>query len=62
VKTRTLVVLLALAGCSTEQAYNAGQGWQRNQCNGIGDKAEYDRCIERTGPDYGTYRKETQQR
>jgi hypothetical protein len=53
--------LVALVACSAEQAYNAGQGWQRNQCNGIPDKAEYDRCIERSGPGYGTYRKETRQ-
>ena len=44
VRTMLLLPLLAvaqlLAGCSSEQAYSAGQNWQRNQCARIPDRAE----------------------
>jgi hypothetical protein len=57
----TAAALLAslLTACSAEQAYNAGQAWQRNQCAGIPDKAEYDRCVSNTGGSYDAYRRET---
>ena len=54
-----LIVLILVAGCSAEQAYNTGQAWQRNQCAGIVDKAEYDRCIANTGGSYDQYKRET---
>ncbi len=49
---------LLLSACSTEQAYNAGQAWQRNQCSALPDKAKYDRCISRAGTGYETWRRE----
>ena len=54
-----LVALVLLAGCSAEQAYNTGQAWQRNQCTGIPDKAEYDRCVGNAGGSYESYKRET---
>jgi len=54
------MLLIALGGCSAEQAYHSGQAWQQNQCNGIADKAEYDRCIGRAGPSYESYKRETE--
>ena len=54
-----LIILALVAGCSAEQAYNTGQAWQRNQCAGIADKAEYDRCVAGTGGSYDSYRRET---
>jgi hypothetical protein len=52
-------ILLLLAACSAEQGYNAGQGWQRNQCMRIPDKAEYDRCMAGASTSYDSYKRET---
>ena len=56
---RILFLALALAGCSGEQAYSAGQNWQRNQCARIPDRAEYDRCMADANRSYDTYKRET---
>jgi hypothetical protein len=56
---RIIVLALALAGCSGEQAYNAGQNWQRNQCTRLPDKAEYDRCMADANRSYDSYKRET---
>ena len=56
------VLLLALAltsACSERQLYDAGQAWQRNQCNRIPDKAEYERCMNSAATSYEAYKKET---
>jgi hypothetical protein len=36
---------LALAGCSSQQLYSAGQGWQRNACNRLPDGTDRERCL-----------------
>jgi len=56
------MLLIAIGGCSAEQAYHAGQAWQQNQCNGIADKAEYDRCMSRAGESYESYKREIEKR
>ena len=56
---RILLAVLALAGCSGEQAYSAGQNWQRNQCARTPDRAEYDRCMADANRSYGSYKRET---
>jgi hypothetical protein len=55
-----LLVLVAAgpAGCSGEQAYSAGQSWQRNQCARLPDKAEYDRCMADANRSYDSYKRE----
>ena len=50
---------LAAAGCTSEQGYNAAQGWQTNQCNRTPDNAERERCLARAGTSYDNYRRET---
>lgn len=55
-----LLLTLSLAACTAEQAYNSAQGWQRNQCNGIPDKAEYDRCMADARTPYGDYKRQTE--
>jgi len=55
---RFFLVVLLLAGCSSEQAYRAGQGWQENQCKRIPDKAEYDRCMANASMSHDTYKRE----
>ena len=56
---RIIVLALALAGCSGEQTYSAGQNWQRNQCTRLPDKAEYDRCMADANRSYDSYKRET---
>jgi len=53
------LLALALAGCSGEQAYSAGQNWQRNQCARTPDRAEYDRCMADANRSYDSYKRET---
>lgn len=58
---RTILLLsLFLAACTAQQAYNSAQGWQRNQCNGIPDKAEYDRCMADARTSYDVYKRQTE--
>jgi hypothetical protein len=56
-----LAVLFSLTafGCTTEQAYNTGQAWQRKQCNKIADQSERDRCMSETGASYEDYKRDT---
>jgi len=55
-----LAAVQLLASCSSEQAYSAGQNWQRNQCARIPDRAEYDRCMVDASRSYDTYKRETE--
>jgi hypothetical protein len=63
IRIGTLLLLLSaghfLPGCSGEQAYRAGQGWQQNQCMRLPDKAEYDRCMANASMSHDTYKRET---
>lgn len=56
-----LAVILSsvLAGCSSQQMYASGQGYQRNQCERLPDMAERQRCLEKSNMSYEEYRKET---
>lgn len=59
---RRLALLIAgaalAAACSSEQIYNAGAGWRRNECNRIGDAQQRDRCLkEEADRPYDAYRK-----
>ncbi|HYS56585.1 MAG TPA: hypothetical protein VEM34_00400 [Burkholderiales bacterium] len=55
-----LLVALSLSACTTEQAYYTGQAWQRNQCNKLPDKAEFDRCMSKTSTTYESYKRQTE--
>lgn len=58
-RTLTAFALASLAwGCTSEQGYYAGQGWQRNECNRTPDNADRERCLARTGSSYEAYRRE----
>ncbi len=59
---RAICLALLVAGCSAEQAYHAGRGWQQNQCMRIADKAEYDRCMAGAGQSYDSYKRESERR
>ena len=53
-----MLVALSLGGCTAEQAYGTAQAWQRNQCNQIPDKAEFDRCMSKTDTTYQSYKRQ----
>jgi hypothetical protein len=51
---------LGLAGCSSQQLYGAGQGWQRAECNKIMDAQERSRCMASASTSYEDYRKQSE--
>ena len=57
----TLLAALYISGCTAEQAYGTAQAYQRNQCNKLPDKAEYDRCMSRTDTTYDSYKRQGEQ-
>ena len=57
--TGTLLWVLApLAACTAQQAYGAGQNWQRNQCNRMPDEMERTRCLQSAGTSYRDYQRQ----
>jgi hypothetical protein len=42
----SLIMLMLITGCSSQQAYSTGQAYQREQCNKINDNNERARCME----------------
>ena len=58
-----LVIVVAVAfgatGCTWQQAYSAGQEWQRNACNRLLEQSERDRCLSGTSMSYDDYRRRT---
>lgn len=57
-----LVLLLVGAGqgCSTQQAYSAGQAWQRQECNKIQDAQDRSRCMDSTQTSYEDYKRQSE--
>lgn len=51
-----LLMLSGLSACTAQQAYSSAQGWQRNQCQKIVDKSEYDRCMSNAGESYESHK------
>lgn len=49
---------LALTGCSSQQLYAAGQGWQRNECNRLPDRADRERCAADAERTYDAWQRE----
>ena len=56
-----IIIVSGLAGCTSQQAYYAGQQWQGSQCGQLVDKQDYDTCMSRNRTDYNTYQKEREQ-
>jgi hypothetical protein len=53
-----LLLALSSSGCTSEQAYGTVQAWQRNQCNQLPDKAEFDRCVSKADTSYDSYQRQ----
>ncbi|MDE2353797.1 MAG: hypothetical protein KGL17_02130 [Betaproteobacteria bacterium] len=54
-----IALALLTASCSTEMAYNMGQGWQRNQCEKIPDQGQRQQCLDKLNVGYDQYQKQT---
>jgi hypothetical protein len=54
------VIVFALAGCSWQQLYSAGQEWQRNSCNRLIEATERERCLNSNSIAYDDYRRRTE--
>ena len=55
-----LLLVGAGQGCSTQQAYSAGQAWQRQECNKIQDAQERGRCMGSTQTSYEDYKRQSE--
>jgi hypothetical protein len=56
----TVAISVAGSGCTAQQAYYAGQTWQRNECSKIADSTERERCMGSTNTSYETYKRQTE--
>ena len=52
-------LVCAASGCTSEQLYGAGQGWQRNECNRVLDQGDRERCLERANVSQGEYQRQS---
>jgi hypothetical protein len=48
------------AGCSSQQLYGVGQGWQRQECNKISDTQERSRCMASSSTSYDRYKRDSE--
>ena len=56
----SLLATSSLPGCSSQQLYNTGQAWQRNECNKIVDAQEWNRCMASSNTSYDDYKRQAQ--
>ena len=52
------ITSLLLHGCSTQQLYNTGQAWQRQECIKMPDVQERQRCLDSNATSYEDYRRQ----
>jgi hypothetical protein len=52
------VAFVLMAGCSSQQLYIVGQGWQKQECQKLADMAERQRCEKSTAMSYERYKAE----
>ena len=53
-------ILSVASGCTWQQAYFAGQQWQRNACNRLVEQTERERCLSTANMSYEDYRRQTE--
>ena len=58
--TTLITAALLLAGCSTQLAYNAAQGWQRQECQKMLDQQQRQRCLDSNATSYEDYRRQVE--
>ena len=49
---------MLLAGCSSQQLYIVGQGWQKQECQKLADLSERQRCEKSNAMSYERYKAE----
>jgi hypothetical protein len=47
-----------LVGCSTQQTYQAGQTWQRNECQKMVDAQARGRCLDSASASFDAYQRQ----
>lgn len=55
----TAALLIAGTSCTTQQLYNTGQAWQRNECNKIMDQQERSHCLSSSSTSYEAYKQQS---
>lgn len=53
------LIIAALGGCSSQELYGTGQGWQRNECRKLPDVQERERCMASTSRSFDDYQRES---
>lgn len=54
----TLTLLWGLAGCSSQQLYATGQGWQKQECQKILEREQRMRCEKSAATSFERYQAE----
>ena len=54
-----ILVSSLMAGCTSQQLYNAGQSWQRNWCYRMIEQTDRERCLSKTNMSYEDYKRQT---
>lgn len=53
-----LATTLMMSACSSEQVYNTGQAWRRNECFKLQDSEARARCLKQADQPYDAYKNE----
>ena len=55
----TCATLLLATACTSQQAYDSAQNWQRTECNRMVDQGERTTCMNKAAKPYDDYKRET---
>lgn len=56
-----LVLAMLVSACTSQQVYDSGQGWRRNECNRLMDHDERARCMETATMPYDIYKQQVEE-
>ncbi len=59
-KVASVLLMLTLCACTSQQWYGAGQGWQKNECHKIVDANEQSRCLKNADTNYDAYQRQAE--
>jgi hypothetical protein len=55
-----IAVLCLVVGCSSQELYQTGQGWQKQECKKLQDRDERSRCEKSAATSYERYQAEVE--
>ena len=55
-----LSLLLPMAGCTSQELYRVGQGWQKQECRKLQDREHHQRCEKSAATSYERYQAEVE--